>query len=499
MIIDMEILTLDNSFKYNLFDKLWKEYQSAKSRKETTIYKFIEDDQNKALTRLLGNLKAREITADPQNIPTAVEKAPISIQLLFYNYIYENATVTKKNSAEQIAFSYFYHIIRLASKDPEPRPFFVNSQNNFDSFFNAFLPFFTMEIEKIPTFHEDSITSKVSLRNHLKIYFEWLSSLEGKNKETFMNLLYEEEMEYNTITELFLKLQNNAICFFVGEYLYDNGFCIDENNTLVPREKKKNSSAKKGRPEKVDKTMTLLELCMSNSLLQTSSSGTVNEKEQRKLCYLFFESLYEQVCTLDKKTKKEYENIFIPLIINQFSGTTFCLIGKNHYRLFYENLQNESLREKFMEDDFPFSLSVLNFSDVSNLPRTAREISDYLQKKLGPSLEEEIEQIIQEKLGQKTTSSIVYETASHFSGYKIKKQGCKNYFDFSYDLYCKSVNDAKAILYDINRMTILPKNLGTFEQYFIAMDSSMEASRLDYNIREKNYVPSKEDGPSKNE
>jgi len=139
-----------------------------------------------------------------------------------------------------------------------------------------------------------------------------------------------------------------------------------------------NDKLKKNDQNTIDRE--LLELCEKEGLIRCGTADPVrehNENEEEKIHHYlrFLQSIYE---LKDESKKKEYERIFIPVLVDDYTGISLCIVGRSSYERYYDlrrelaeeiTKQNtwDKLKDRnwaYMTCPFPCALTVLHFTDV---------------------------------------------------------------------------------------------------------------------------------------
>ena len=130
------------------------------------------------------------------------------------------------------------------------------------------------------------------------------------------------------------------------------GFCIDKavQNDL------------ENIRDSVSINKTLIDMCAEEGFLKPgmSDSGVPRHEDKIRECH---EIMQEILAIADPRMKEEYDTVFIPLEIDQITGVSFCIVGKESYKEHYNYRQEEN--ERYEKFELPCVPVVLHFTDVA--------------------------------------------------------------------------------------------------------------------------------------
>lgn len=107
---------------------------------------------------------------------------------------------------------------------------------------------------------------------------------------------------------------------------------------------------------------TLIDMCAEEGFLKAgmSDAGVPRHEEKIRECH---EIMKEILAIENPRMKEEYDTVFIPLEIDQITGVSFCIVGKESYKEHYSYHQEEN--NKYEEFVLPCVPVVLHFTDVA--------------------------------------------------------------------------------------------------------------------------------------
>lgn len=240
------------------------------------------------------------------------------------------------------------------------------------------------------------------------------------------------------IDRTYNRLMKSSICYDVQDYFYRLGF----RGVSKGKEKVRNDELK----IREDKTIRLIELCSDSNYF-----GGDSDNQHRENCLRLFKIIMER--GLDSGIEKdEYLNLFIPLFVDDYTGTALCIVGKDYYRKFYEI--HEELLDEYEKNNTPCNLAILRLSDVSFAYEMGATTG------IGYLYKEPFENIF--KLENITSGG-----ADIGSIYQ-------EYFERKYNEYRISIAHMKNTFKNINHLTRVPKDLAEFSEIFDTSEKRLD-------------------------
>jgi len=161
----------------------------------------------------------------------------------------------------------------------------------------------------------------------------------------------------------------------------------------------------------------LIDLCEKKGLLKVGKQQSIQESDEQIKARTV--SILKEIYSIeDKQMRNEYDQFFYPVLIDQDTGVSMCIVGKRTYEGYFyaQKILNDTKEEEW---PYPCALTVLHFKVASVLRRY---------------------------------STVAYEVSFPISKYSdiVDLDSLEDYFDCVRDEYIKARREALRIFHDTN-------------------------------------------------